>query len=149
MTDSYFSRADLVRALTFRQSAVTTAVADLLGLQYNPPAIDDAGPVMTATKPPVPSANQTTTFTPDPVLLWRAVRLTPRDEIERVSRDQSALQDLVPDSAASDQPPIAKVWWEPLAQKREVLTMLRTRTGRRRSRGEVDIEQHGSAELDG
>ena len=141
MTDSYLSRADLVRALTFRQSIVTTAVADLLGLQYVPPAIDDAQPMITDIKPLVTSANQTTTFTPDPVLLWRAVRLTPRGEVERVSRDQSNVQDLVPDTTASDQPPLERVSWEPLAQKREVLTMLRTRTGRRRSRGEVDIEQ--------
>ncbi len=137
MHRSLTSRADLLRALAHDAPALGTAMAALLGYEYDdtPVVLPDVQSVPATHEEPSAS-DWTTTYEPADVPFWRLeefaavapVKLPPPSTVTRT----------VADLKWRNRPEAAR--FTPLATNREVLTALRKTGATRRMTNDIDVE---------
>lgn len=136
------NRADLLRALQHNDSALTTAMSELLGYERVKRRQELQGQADVDLQQSVSqrdsqsTAEITTTYQPEPVPFWRL------ETFEAVARVKLPVEhaDSTPSEVAWPERLTTVPDFVPLAQKREILTELRKSSATRRTTREIDVE---------
>lgn len=137
------NRADLLRALAYNDSTLTTAIAELLGYED-----EDSQVVPRGQQSPLPKSEEktqrndqdstdiTTVYQPDPVPFWRLETFEPVASVKL----SSAPVPVKRPKGKQHERPTTLPGFTPLASKQAVLTELRKVPATRRTTSEIDVE---------